>query len=420
MKKVKNMFSGVIAGFIFIIIGTLILWNGEKNNVNNIKTVQEIEDKVINVTSDNIDQGNEGKLICTNGDLIVNDELVSDSTFNVGTKTAKLERVVEMYQWEEETETDSDDKTVYTYKKVWSDELIDSSDFEKSGYNNPTYMPYESEEFLANSVNVGKFNLSDKQKSKLSADSKLQIPETATIPAEYKNSNNYITNSVDETNPQIGDIRISYHYNNWNSATILAVQTGDSFSDFISKVGKNVNRVENGKLTSAEVINEMKRENKFMKWFLRIVGILLNIFGFTAIVSLVTNILSKIPFFGNIVSSAINFILSIIGFIYSLVIIIIAWFRYRPLLCLVLLLIIAALIGLIFYIKKKNNNEESIQQPNPQPVNNPVMNELPQQNNNVNIQTQNQVNPQNNLINNEIQNLQTNQQDNTQSNNNIQ
>ena len=438
MQKVKNVFSGVISGIIFIIIGTALLWFGEKNNVANIKTVKEIEDKVISVASDSVDSNNEGKLICTNGDLVVNDDMVSDSTFNVGIKTSRLVRVVEMYQWEEDEETDSDNNTTYTYKKVWSDDLIDSSEFRRSGHDNPTMMPYEGEEFLASSVNVGKFSLSDKQKSNLGLSSTLQIPDTAVIPTNYKKLNSYITNSLEEANPQIGDVRISFKYNNWNAVTILAVQTGDSFSDFISKAGKNVNRVENGKLTSAEIINQMKKENKIIKWIIRVVGILLNIFGFVGIVSLITNILNKIPFFGNIVSSAINFILSIVGFIYSLIIIIIAWFRYRPLLCLILLLVIAALIALIFYIKKKsqdNGNNGDVQQINNNQLSgqsnmqyqNQQVNQPNNYDNQPNMQYQNQqINQSNNYDNQsnmQYQSQQINQQnniDNSQSNNNIQ
>ena len=42
MEKIKNSFSGVILGIIFIIIGTVLLWWNEGNNVNNIKTTDEL------------------------------------------------------------------------------------------------------------------------------------------------------------------------------------------------------------------------------------------------------------------------------------------------------------------------------------------------------------------------------------------
>lgn len=104
--------SSVIAGILFIIIGTILLaWN-EKNNVNNIKTVAEIEKTAIEIKSDTINSSNEGKLIVTNGKVNVNDEIVVDKEFNIGDKTIKLSRYVEVYQWEEE---EHDGK--YTYEK---------------------------------------------------------------------------------------------------------------------------------------------------------------------------------------------------------------------------------------------------------------------------------------------------------------
>ena len=94
----------------------------------------------------------------------VYDENIVDSTFSVGTKTAKLTRIVEMYQWEEEEHTSSESDTKsYTYTKKWSSEKINSSNFYESGHSNNVSMPYNSESFYASDVFIGEFKLSQNQ-----------------------------------------------------------------------------------------------------------------------------------------------------------------------------------------------------------------------------------------------------------------
>ena len=72
MKRVGNAFKGVIGGLIFIVVGVILLWWNEDNNVKNIKTTEEMKASYIDVTSEIIDSSNEGKLIATNGPIIYN------------------------------------------------------------------------------------------------------------------------------------------------------------------------------------------------------------------------------------------------------------------------------------------------------------------------------------------------------------
>ena len=130
MKKIGDSFKGILGGFVFILIGIGVLWWNEGNNVKNIKTTAEMEKIVIDVSSETIDKNNEGKLIATKGKLL-NQETMNDETFKVSIKTPKLVRTVEVYQWEEEENTDENDNKTYSYNKVWSSSLIDSSKFNK-------------------------------------------------------------------------------------------------------------------------------------------------------------------------------------------------------------------------------------------------------------------------------------------------
>ena len=107
MKREKKKAAGPLAGILMIVIGIIVLWNNEGNNVRNIKTIEEARGALVNVSSDKIDSANEGKLVSTNGKMEIADEYLIDSTFNVQSpKTAKLVRVVEMLQWVEKEHED--------------------------------------------------------------------------------------------------------------------------------------------------------------------------------------------------------------------------------------------------------------------------------------------------------------------------
>jgi hypothetical protein len=362
MNKVKNLFSGVIFGILMLIGGTILLWWNEGNNVRNIKSVDEVSKTVVSISSDKVDKANDGKLVHTNGKLEVVDEQLKDDTFNVEVKTGKLDRVVEMYQWEETSHTDDDDRTTYSYSKVWSSTVIDSHNFHQSGHDNPDTMTISSTTYYADVVKVGAFSLSSEQKTQLNTNATYTmeaLPEDST----YKLEAGYVTNAKSLSEAEIGNIRITWKYNDWKEATVLAVQKDDSFVDFTSKEGRKMNRVEEGLKTSEEVIQEIQNEDKMMKWIFRAVGALIIIFGYMAITSPLSKLTSFIPLLGGLVGSAIALFSFLLGLAHSLVIIVIAWFRYRPILAIILLVVIVlCIVGIVKLVKsKKKENPAPVQ-----------------------------------------------------------
>lgn len=363
MKKIGDSFKGILGGIVAIIIGIGILWWNEGNNVKNLKTTAEMEKSYIDVSSEKIDQANEGKLIATQGKLINEKELL-DEKFDVKVKTPLLKRVVEMYQWEEESNTE-DDVTTYTYKKVWSSSLIDSSSFHESNHNNPTTKPYSDAEFKSDDVRVGAFSLSSEQISDLSTNGEFNTYNSEKITElGYAVNGIYITNSKELNDPQIGDVRISFVYNNSDEISVLAVQKGNSFVDFVSKAGKTVNRIMDGSHSGIEMINIIKKENKILKWALRLVGTLIIVMGIATILKPISTITSFIPLLGSIVSGAVGLVSFILGLALSLLIIAVAWIRFRPILGISLIAIVIALITFLIIRSKKtkpDTNEKPVE-----------------------------------------------------------
>ncbi len=360
MKKIKNSFGGIIVGILMIIGGTCLLWWNEGNNVRNIEAINEVEKVLKVVGSDKVDAKNEGKLVLVNGDLITEDEEIKDDTFGVSIKAPVLTRTVEIYEWEETEHTD-DDSTTYSYNKVWKEDLIDSSSFHQSGHTNPTSMAVQGQTFVANNVKLGVFELSSEQKDMLSTKADVTIPEDITLDETYKVDKGYVTTSKNLDNPEIGDLRINWQYNNWTKATVLAVQKENTFTKYTAKSGRNINRIFEGELSTDEVLSKIRSEDKMMKWIFRAVGALLIVFGYVSLISPLTTLTSFVPFLGGIVGSVLNLIAFLIALVHSLVIIIVAWFRFRPLLAIVLLLAIVAIIALIVMLIKKNKGKKETQ-----------------------------------------------------------
>ena len=354
-KKKSGLLAGIVAGIVLLIVGTIMLWWNEGNNVKNIKTVKEVKKNVIEISSTAIDKEANGKLVVTNGEMKVLDGVVLDNSFNIGIETAVLRREVEIYQWQEEKET-NDKNTTYTYKKEWSSELIDSSDFNDNKHINPTQKPYANTDFIAKDIKVGEYYLSENQKKNLETTSRLN-PEGVMLPFGYKINGEFITNSVNPNNPEVGDVRISWRYNNWKKASVLAKLSGNSFVDYVSEAGKSVNMVAEGLLSSNEMIIKMEQSNNMLKWIFRVVGVLMIIFGYQALISPITKLASYVPILGKIVGGALFFVCLLIGLIHSLFIIAISWIIHRPLLGILLLAICIGLIVLVRKIIKKENKE---------------------------------------------------------------
>ena len=358
MKRIGNSFKGIAGGFILLLIGIVLLWWNEGNNVRNIKTTAEMEKVVIDVKSDKVDSKNDGKLIATSGKLI-NEKELTDEDLGITIKTPKMMRIVEVYQWDENSSTDDDGKTTYSYSKKWSSDLIDSGNFHDKRKVNPTTKLFEDKTYTSDDVKVGAFSLSSNQIERLSTKANFTAFNAEKVNSlNLTTSGKYLTNSSDLDNPKIGDTRIEVVYNDSTEASVLAVQQGNSFVDFVSSYDKRVNRVMDGTHSGKEMINVIKQEDKFLKWLLRFIGVLLLVFGFAAILKPISAITSFVPILGSIVGGAVALVSLLLGLALGLIIIAVAWIRFRPLLGISLLIIVALLIAFIIIRGKKAKPEE--------------------------------------------------------------
>lgn len=358
-SRIGGAVKGIIFGFIFFLIAfPLLFWN-EGRAVKTYKTLKEGGGAVISVAADRVDPSNEGKLVHLSGRAIT-EETLTDPVFGVSDNALRLRRNVEMYQWQESSESETKKKlgggtetvTTYSYSKVWADNVISSSGFKKpSGHENPGSMPYNPEEQTARQVTLGAFHLSTSQVKRINRFEPLAVKSDMALPENLAGKMTRQENGFylgdDPASPQVGDVRIQFESAAPVEVSIIAKQSGSRFESYRTRVGGDIDLLQIGTHTAEAMFQKAQSDNKILTWILRAVGLLLMMIGLNMIFKLFSVLADILPFLGNIVEAGTGFIAFLLAAVLSLITIAIAWIIYRPLLGIILLLIAVGLIVLI-------------------------------------------------------------------------
>ena len=92
-------------------------------------------------------------------------------------------------------------------------------------------------------------------------------------------------------------------------------------------------------------------------WALRILGIMLVIAGLKGVFGFLETILKVVPFIANIFGWGVGVVCTVIGVVWSLIVIALAWLFYRPLLGIGLLALAGFLVW-VFAFKGKDKLKE--------------------------------------------------------------
>lgn len=377
-SRLGNSFKGIGGGLLlFLIAFPLLFWN-EGRAVKRAKALETGAGAVVSVQADKVDPANEGKLVHVTAKADTKDVL-TDPLFKISSTAIRLERRVEMYQWKQNESSKTEKQlgggtkktTVYTYEKVWSDKPVNSAYFEEAGHENPGF-PFESEKLRANHVTLGDFLLNDSLVDRLGDSRKLPVPADYKLPATLSGKSDaaYVhvsrkssapsqvsqeqpaDNAGDAalTEPAIGDLRISWYAVVPHEVSIVARQTGKTFSAY--PVGSESILLIADSVQSAEAMFQSAQSaNSAMTWFLRIAGLVMMYVGLSCVLRPLSVLMDVIPFLGDLIGAGISLISFLIALPCTLVTIAVAWIYYRPLLGIGLLVVAAALI--VFLFRKK-------------------------------------------------------------------
>ena len=349
-SSVKNVFIG----FILIIVSIVLLFWNEGRAVKTEQSLKEGASAVVSVSSEEKDLTNEEKLVHFTG-IARTPSVLTDTDFGVGGNALKLRRIVEMYQWEENSKSDTREKlgggtettTTYTYDQDWFDRVIDSSSFKESETHiNPKTKRFENKEWLAANVSVGAYEipedlvaaLSGYQPFTLTSDMLTTLPNATQEQVELTGNMLYFQSTASAIR-QIGSTRMRYEIIIPQILSVIAKQSGATLVPYVTKNSRTISMIQTGSHTAGEMFEGAIANNRVMTWVLRILGTLLMFIGVRMTLGVLPIIASVIPFVGRIVGAGMSMASSLLTIIGASITIAVAWIVYLPLIGIVLLLV---------------------------------------------------------------------------------
>jgi hypothetical protein len=368
-KRIINAFWGVLFG-IALIIGAifLVFWN-EGHGLHTAQSLEQAQKILISIPSSPIDNQNNLRVVYLSG-LATTEDILDDKLLTISENAIQLNRKVEMYQWKEETETKTEknlggseqEVKTYNYKQIWSQELIDSSNFkDQTGHQNPAEMPVKTYVQYAKNVTVGDFKLPSDLITQITGDKTIDLSHVDLSALQTKlgkpvSADGDILFVGDNSSmPKIGDMRISMTEVLPDTVSIIAQQTGKTLQPFMAKSGKSVSLIEMGQVSPQEMIHNALSENSMITWILRLVSLVLLIIGFALIMNPIVILADVVPFFGSLVGFGTGLVAFIAGIVVWSIAIAIAWFFVRPLLAAGLIIVIAIICYALISYRKKSN-----------------------------------------------------------------
>ncbi|WP_419419888.1 TMEM43 family protein [Legionella sp. D16C41] len=371
-SRLKESLAGILFGFILIGLSVyLIFWN-ESHSLHMAQSLSEASKELINISPSPINNNNNLHVIYVSGLATTKDKL-QDNLLNINLIAISLIRKVEMYQWQQEEQTRTEkqlggsERTVktYTYKKVWSEGLINSSQFKETTYQNPTSMPAQSMHQMASHVTLGDFNLPPSVIEKITVDTPVDLSAVDlnklktqfNKPVQLMNNQLFIGQTMQD--PQIGDLKISISAVLPQDISVIAQQVNNTLQPYRAKAGESILLVSSGQVSSESMIREAQDENHMTMWAIRLVTLIMMIVGFALLMRPLVILADVLPFAGTIVEFGTGLIAAIVGFCLWAIFLALAWFTTRPLFAVGLLIIIALVIYLLWKAKKQkvsNNN----------------------------------------------------------------
>lgn len=355
-KSIKGILFGL---FLFFTAFPLLWWN-EGRSVERYNSLKEGQQIVLSVATETVNPANNGKLIHLQGRANT-DETLTDSVFAVSVPAIKLQRLVSMYQWQEAEQTETHEevggtkitKKTYTYRKEWHNKEISSSRFKQlAGHENPP-MLYKNQTLQATKVTVGAFRLTAKQISRLSGEQDFNV-EDIDIPTELAGQKLTLTGTGfylgnTPTQPEIGDLQISFKVLKPTEVSLIAQQQNDSFAPYQTQAGSEIDLLEMGLFDASALFTLAQRENALLTWAIRIAGFLLMWTGLRLILKPLSVFAAVFPFFGNLVATGVWVFAFLVALPCTMLTIAVAWIAYRPLLAVALITVaVMAVIAIKF------------------------------------------------------------------------
>ncbi|WP_299077371.1 TMEM43 family protein [uncultured Fretibacterium sp.] len=408
-SRLGGAFKGMVTGIVLVVVGTILLYWNEGRTVKTGGAINEARSVAVKVDDiSRVDPALAGKVIYATGRADTRDVL-TDPIFGASATAIDISRRVEYYQWQEHSRQETRKKlgggeetvTTYTYTREWVGGPIDSGSFKDPEYQgrNKVLASYEDETLYAPNVTFGGYTLPDFLKRSiggavpldlvLDEDRKKAIFEGLSVePGPVGNAALPAVSSSDPASldaalmggvsgvvppqdryvhaqgnvlylgekpgsPQVGDIRVTFTQTPPADVSIIAQVAGNTFEEFTATNGYTFSRLSMGTVGMERMFAGAESDNAIMAWILRVVGTIVVIAGLGTILHPLSVIADVIPILGSIVGVGTGLVAFLLGLAWSLLVIAVAWIRFRPVLAASLLGGVVVLVGLLFVKGRK-------------------------------------------------------------------
>ena len=392
-SRLGSAFKGILTGIVLVVVGTILLYWNEGRTVKTGGAINEARSVAVKVDDiSRADPALAGKVIYATGRADTQDVL-EDPIFGAKATAINISRRVEYYQWEEHSRQETRKKlgggeetvTTYTYTQEWVGEPIDSGEFRDPEYQgrNKVLAKYEDETLYAPRVTFGAYTLPNFLEHSiggavpldivLDEDRKKAIFEGLSVESDPLGNaalmggvsgvvpqNRYVHAQGNvlylgekPASPQIGDVRVTFSQTPPADVSIIAQVVGNTFEEFTASNGYTFSRLNMGTVGMERMFAGAESDNAIMAWILRVVGTIVVIAGLGTILHPLSVIADVIPILGSIVGAGTGFVAFLLGLAWSLLVIAVAWIRFRPVLAVSLLGGAVVLMGLLFVKGRK-------------------------------------------------------------------
>lgn len=356
--RIGNSIKGIFIGLLLAVVSLVVLVLNERNAVRDIRANKEIAREVVSVSNESVDPAHEGKLVHLNGPAKT-DDIVKNPQFGIEENAIRLSWKYQIYQWVERKETKTRKKTgggeetitTYKYERKWVDSPVNSKKFkEPGGHTNNGKQNYKSGNSQAANVTLGAFTLSKDLISKIRASEPYSFTELPPALQDAGRVENGVFYTGTPGSPVVDDEKLTFTITKPGDVSVMAQQTKDTFSPYVTKNGKTKLLLSDGLLTAEQMVAEEEKKAAILRWALRGGGFFLMFFGFCLVLKPLSVLADVIPFIGNLVGGATAVVSFLFASMISLTVIAISWIFFRPLLGVPLFF--AAIACLILIIRR--------------------------------------------------------------------
>jgi hypothetical protein len=366
LSRVGRSFAGIIFGLLLIVGSCVLLFWNEGRAVTTARSLTEGAGLVQTVAADKVEPANEGKLVHVTGTLSTSGP-ATDNDFAVKSDGVRLVRHVEMFQWSEESESETNKKlgggettkTTYKYKRDWADKPIDSSKFhERNGHANPQ-MAWRGRQMLAPRIKLGAFSMPDNLLGDFGREEALTVGDDQVAaaqkhiqkPVQAVDGALYV--GKDPAQPSVGDFKITFAEVKAQTASVIARQAGPTFEAYRTRAGGNVELIKAGSVPASDMFKEAQDDNRIWTWLIRLGGCVAMFVGFLLVMGPLSVLADVIPILGDIVGAGTAVVAFLCTSAIAPLVIAIAWFVYRPVVALITLVVGGALVAGIVYLARQ-------------------------------------------------------------------